>query len=141
MRYLLILVILYSCSAEKKNGRHELTIDHFKDRALCNCIVMGLDSNGSNEGIKKLRPYDPIAMALFDSVILKSLIPVLEQMYMDSVNKVGRVTEAAQGRTVLHSCVQYYKSPELKNLAQQEVKKWKKVKNLNDYISAKVPTW
>ncbi len=141
MKYLLFLILLFSCTPSRRNLSKELSIDHFKDRALCNCIVMGLDSNRNDLAIQKLRSYDPAATVLFDSIIFKNILPVLEQMYVDSVNKVGRMTEGAQGKNVFRRCIEYYKSTELDKLAHNQLKKWRKIKSLEEYISSKGFAW
>src|SRR5689334_9909371 len=99
VKYLFVLFFLYSCSATKQPFRNEINEEKFKERTLCNCIALGLDSNRNNPAIQRLIPYNPIARALFDSVIIENLQPVFGQIYLDSLNKVGRKTEAAQGKS------------------------------------------
>lgn len=136
-----LLVFIVSCSSTRSALNEEFTIQKFKDRALCNCIAIGLDSNRTNSIIQKLIPYNPVASVLFDSVIIQNLKPVFHNIYTDSIMKIGKVTEAAQGKNVYGSCMKYYKSSDLHRLAKQEIKLVKNKKDLDEYISSKYPTW
>lgn len=139
--YIFLFTIIYSCSVPKDSIKRELTIDKFRERALCNCIVMGLDSSRNNQTIQKLIPYNPEEAALFDSVILQNLKPVIEKIYADSAQRVDKVTEAAQGKHVYSACLIYYKSIELHKLAKAHIRNLKKIKNLEELVSNKYPTW
>jgi hypothetical protein len=142
MKYLIFISLyLYACSSTNSSLKKEITVEKFKDRALCDCIAIGLDSSRSNGRIQKIIPYDPVAAALYDSVILENLKPVLHKMYLDSINKIGKVTEAAQGKNVYSTCLSFYKSAELYKLAKYQIKKVRKIKNLEEFISSRYPTW
>lgn len=141
MKYISILIIFYSCATTNITVDSDINVKRFKDRALCNCIVMGLDKNGNSEVIQKLKPYNPEQFVLFDSSIRQSLIPVIKQMETDSIAYINTICEACQGRPVFKRCIEYYNSKELNTLAHKELKRIKKIDNLTEYISSRFSTW
>jgi len=140
MKFLFIFFIFCSCSATH-NLRGSLSSQGFKDRALCQCIASGLDSSRKNHSIQKIVPYDPVSVVLFDTTIFENLRPVLKELYIDSMHRVESKSEAAQGKPVFYFCMRYYKSVELNNLARKELKKARKINNLEEYISMRYPTF
>jgi len=141
MRIALCLVFFISCNTARNGLSKELTVWNFKDQALCDCLLSGLDSTGKDPQIQQLKSYDPVAAVLFDSAIYANLSVVMKKIHLDSINRIGKVTEAAQGRKVFQTCMQYYRSEELKTLARHMIKYWRRQKNLKEYISSKYPTW
>lgn len=117
-----------------------MSTEGFKERALCQCIVLGQESR-KDYSTRKLLPYDPVSLVLYDSIIIKNLKPVLKEIDLDSINRADKVTEAATGKQVYNLCMKYYKSKNLKKIAKKQVKKAKKIKNLEEYISNHYPTF
>jgi len=140
MKFLFILFVFCSCSVTH-NIRSGLSTQAIKDRALCQCLAAGLDSSRKNYYIQRIVPYDPISVVLFDTAIFESLKPVLNEMYIDSIQRVTGSSEASQGKPVFNFCMRYYKSVQLNKLARRELKKAKKIKNLEEYISLRYPTF
>ena len=137
--YLLSFLILLGCSSTS-SIKGKFSKQQFKDRALCNCIALGLDSVGNNRSIQKIVPYDPYAYVLFDSSIKVSLKMVLKEMYLDSIARKQGSSESAQGKPVFNFCMRYYRGISLDKLAKKQVRKANEIKNIDEYISLKFPT-
>ena len=141
MKFALYLVFLCSCTVSKNRLSGQLTVQYFKDRALCNCLVTSLDSAATSPQVQKLKENDPVAAVLFDSAINAHLTIVMSRINQDSTNRIGRVAENAQGKKPFRQCMEFYRSKELDTLARTVIKKWRHATNLEEYISSRYPTW
>jgi len=142
MKYFIIFIcIIYGCSNTKSMLYKEITASNFKDRTLCNCIALGLDSNRNSNLKNQVIPYNPIAIALYDSVINENLKPIIEKMYSDSIQKNFKFSKAFGNRKVFNNCIEFYKSKELNEIALKNIKRIRMIKNLEEFISLKYPTW
>lgn len=134
-------MILYSCTAPKGSLKKEISVDRYKERALCNCIVWGLDSSRNNLKLQSLIPYNPVDAALYDSIIIKGLYPVFIKINNDSILKTGRVSEAALKKDVFGSCMKFYKSKELQKQARHYINTIKRTSRIDSIVANRYPTW
>ncbi|WP_288375132.1 hypothetical protein [Chryseobacterium culicis] len=146
MKRLAIIItggFLVSCTVNKSNFKEELTVQNFKDRTLQKCLLKGYENKGLVNKIYDIDKtlYDPIAVALFDDKIDAFLLSKINKMKKDSMESIGKVSEAKAGKIVFGNCLYIYKSKELDKFATKHINKYKKVKDLDSLILSKNPSF
>ena len=106
---------------------------YFKERFLCNCVALGMDSSQSNAAVQKIRIGNQVYVHAFDPIISKILKPVMDSIYYDSVFKSKHVAENAHGKDVIKYCLQYYHSKHLDSVFDAESIPWRKYKTLREF--------
>ncbi|RQO35260.1 hypothetical protein DBR39_20095 [Chryseobacterium sp. KBW03] len=134
---------LVSCTVNKSNFKEELTVQNFKDRTLQKCLLKGYENKDLVNRIYDIDKtlYDPVAIALFDDEIDAFLVSKINKMKKDSMESIGKVSEAKAGKIVFGNCLYVYKSKELDNFATKHINKYKKVKDLDSLILSKNPSF
>lgn len=146
MKKLAIIItacFLVSCTVSKSSFKEELTIQNFKDRTLQKCLLKGYENKDLVNKIYDIDKtlYDPVATALFDDEIDSFLTPKINKMKKDSLESIGKVSEAKAGKIVFGNCLYVYKSKELDKFATKHINKYKKVKDLDSLILSKNPAF
>lgn len=122
-------------TGEKVKGDENRFSRNFKDRFVCKCLLRGLDSNGTDMGIQSLSYIDFESILLYDSQINKILPRVMRLIYLDSVSKVGRVAENAQGYDLYRNCLKYSRSSEMDSVIRENRKTWDTIKDVEKYVT------
>lgn len=132
---------------ERKNWQFSYWEQEFKDRALCLCILQGLNNKSIQDSIIEYDKsfYNPLAIAVFDSSINALLKSEIKQIQVDSINSVGHyptdISSLLEGKSVMNHCIELYRSKRLDSLVKIEKKSWKQITNIMDKIHEKLPTY
>ena len=145
--------MLVSCgiSNELKEERKRYQFDNwqqqYKDRAFCKCLLEGFRNKQLQDSILKYDKsfYNPVAYALFDSSINILLKGEIQKMITDSIWSIGKghpdLKKFFEGKKVTGHCLELYNSDRLKKVISQQKAHWKKIRNIEDEILRKVPTF
>ncbi len=154
--YLLVFFtccLLCSCNVskelrnERKEWEYKIWGKKFKDRALCLCILKGMNNKSIEDSILKYDKslYSPLAIAIFDDT-LKSLIDEeIITIQKDSINSIGKfpadLSSLLQGKKVLNHCINFYNSNRLNALTKIEKQKWSKINSIIEKVWEKIPSY
>ncbi|UKB77933.1 hypothetical protein [Chryseobacterium sp. MEBOG07] len=146
MKKIAILIsgyFLVSCTVNKSSFKEELTVQHFKDRTLQKCLLKGYENKDLVNRIYDIDKtlYDPVAIALFDDEIDAVLASKINKMKKDSLESIGKISEAKAGKIVFGNCLSFYKSKELDRFATKQINKYIKVKDVDSLILSKNPSF
>ncbi|WP_207492510.1 hypothetical protein [Aridibaculum aurantiacum] len=131
---------------ERKSWNFSGWEQDFKDRALCLCVLQGLNNKGIQDSIVKYDKsfYNPLALAVFDSTINELLKSEVRKIQLDSINSIGRypadLSSVLEGKRVMNHCTELYRSKRLDSLVKIEKKSWKQIQNIMDKVHEKTPT-
>lgn len=141
--FIIIIISLIACNSQKSNIYNEISVQSFKDRTLEKCLQLGYEDKNLINKINNIDRsiYNPIATALYDEKIYSILTPVIKKMKIDSTNSMQKVSEAKAGKNVFSSCIKYYNSKELNNIARKEYKKIMTIKNIDSIINEHNPSF
>jgi len=151
--FLTTCFIFTSCSTskdlreERKKWKFSRWEQYFKDRALCLCVLQGLNNKAIQDSIIKFDKsyYNPLGIAVFDHKIKQLLKNEVLQMQADSINTIGRYPEdirsLLEGKRVMNHCIEFYRSKKLDSVAKAEKKEWKKITSIMDRIHDSIPTY
>lgn len=128
---------------QRKESDYKHWNNHYKERAFCKCLPVGYNIPSISNAILNIDRsyYDPLAIAVFDSSLNILLRRELSIIQKDSAESKYRVAEAAQGKKIFNHCFEFYKSIRLDSAMRSEKKKWKRIKNIDNLISQKIPSW
>jgi hypothetical protein len=129
---LLSVITIFSCSTVKENKKYkeDLSVDNYRRRSMCLCLLYAYDSTGQSN-VRRLGYSDQVAFAIFDSSILSELRPVFNKMIKDSIDKIGRVAENASKIDIFNNCLDYYNSKQLKKSARKNLKRIRQSVNID----------
>ena len=132
---------------ERRGWNYSNWEQEFKDRALCLCVLQGLNNKSIQDSLVKYDKsfYNPLAIAVFDSTINELLKTEVRQIQLDSANSIGRypadIRSLLEGKRVMNHCTELYRSKRLDSLASMEKKSWKRITSIVDKIHEKIPTY
>lgn len=147
--YLIAAIFIVACTENqnKENSLDKWGYKHwgqdFKNKVLCDCILAGLNDKAiSNEILLKDRSFSsPINYILFDSLSREVIKPIVLQMKKDSLASTSTVSEAAAGKKIFKSCLDFYNSKKLDSITKAQESLWSKINNIDSLISKKVPAY
>ena len=154
-----VLILLFSiltltnCSVskelreERKDWQFSRWQQEYKDRALCLCVLQGINNKSIQDSIVMYDKsfYNPLGIAIFDSSINELLKKEVKQIQADSARSIGRVPadirHLLEGKKVMRHCTEFYRSKRLDSAANVEKKNWKHITSIMGKIHDKIPTY